>query len=70
MRSLSVLPVLSTLALLLNYSSHAAATPLAFEANVLEENRLEKRCANRMGKGQFQTLLSALSETALECEDE
>ncbi|KAJ5230666.1 hypothetical protein N7489_011374 [Penicillium chrysogenum] len=49
MRSLSVLPVLSTLALLLNYSTHAAATPLAFEANVLEENRLEKRCANPCG---------------------
>ncbi|CAI7624256.1 unnamed protein product [Penicillium glandicola] len=49
MRSLSVLPVLSTLALLLNYSLHAAATPLAFEANLLEEHRLEKRCENPCG---------------------
>ncbi|KAJ5972212.1 uncharacterized protein N7479_002130 [Penicillium vulpinum] len=49
MRSLSVLPVLSTLALLLNYSLLTAATPLAFEANVLEENSLEKRCVNPCG---------------------
>ena len=31
---------------------------------------IEKRCANRIGKGKFQGLLSALSETAIECEDE
>ncbi|KAJ5415770.1 hypothetical protein N7465_004465 [Penicillium sp. CMV-2018d] len=49
MRSLSVLPVLSTLALLLNYSLHTAATPLALEVNVLEGNNLEKRCANPCG---------------------
>ncbi|KOS46581.1 hypothetical protein ACN38_g2481 [Penicillium nordicum] len=49
MRSLSVLPVLSTLTLLLNYSLHTAATPLALEANVLEGNKLEKRCANPCG---------------------
>ena len=49
MRSLSVLPVLSTLALLLNYSLHTATTPLALEANVLEGNKLEKRCANPCG---------------------
>ncbi|OQD94947.1 hypothetical protein PENSOL_c023G11853 [Penicillium solitum] len=49
MRSLSVLPVLSTLALLLNYSLHTVATPLALEANVLEGNKLEKRCANPCG---------------------
>ncbi|OQE43657.1 hypothetical protein PENCOP_c003G00804 [Penicillium coprophilum] len=49
MRSLSVLPVLSTLVLLLNYSLHTAATPLALAANVTEENRLEKRCANPCG---------------------
>jgi uncharacterized membrane protein len=49
MRSLSVLPVLSTLALLLNYSTHTAATPLGLGANVTEGNRLEKRCANPCG---------------------
>ncbi|KAJ5504257.1 hypothetical protein N7463_007131 [Penicillium fimorum] len=49
MRSLSVLPVLSTLALLLNYSVHTAATPLALPANVTEEHILEKRCANPCG---------------------
>ncbi|KGO78563.1 hypothetical protein PITC_067720 [Penicillium italicum] len=49
MRSLSVLPVLLTLALLLNYSLHAAATPFALEANLLEENKLEKRCENPCG---------------------
>ena len=31
---------------------------------------IEKRCVHRMGKDKFQTLLSALSETAMECEDE
>ncbi|EKV04783.1 cell differentiation protein RCD1 [Penicillium digitatum] len=49
MRSLSVLPLLSTLALLLNYSLHTAATPLALEANIFEGNKLEKRCANPCG---------------------
>ncbi|KAJ5505791.1 hypothetical protein N7453_004748 [Penicillium expansum] len=49
MRSFSVLPVLSTIALLLNYSLHTAATPLALEANVFEGNKLEKRCANPCG---------------------
>ncbi|KAJ5779440.1 hypothetical protein N7457_007160 [Penicillium paradoxum] len=48
MRSLSVLPVLSTLALLLNHLVHTAATPLVFEDNVLE-NKLEKRCENPCG---------------------
>ena len=49
MRSLSVLPVLSTLSLLLNYALHAAATPLAAEADIFGENRLEKRCDNPCG---------------------
>ncbi|KXG50807.1 uncharacterized protein PGRI_063790 [Penicillium griseofulvum] len=49
MRSLSVLPVLSTLALLLNYSTHTAATPLGLGANVTEGNGLEKRCENPCG---------------------
>ncbi|KAJ6089742.1 hypothetical protein N7467_004958 [Penicillium canescens] len=44
MRSLSALPALSTLALLLTYSLFTTATPLA-----LEENVLEKRCANPCG---------------------
>lgn len=48
MRSSSVLPVLSTLALLLNHSLFTTATPLALEENALE-NILEKRCANPCG---------------------
>ncbi|KAJ5567391.1 hypothetical protein N7535_006697 [Penicillium sp. DV-2018c] len=47
MRSLSLLPVLSTL-VLLNYSRHTTATPLAFETKA-PENQLEKRCENPCG---------------------
>ncbi|KAJ5138650.1 uncharacterized protein N7515_003498 [Penicillium bovifimosum] len=48
MRSPSVLPLLLTLVLLLNYSLHTTATPLGFETNALE-NQLEKRCENPCG---------------------
>jgi hypothetical protein len=48
MRSPSVLPVLSTLALLVNHSLFTTATPLSLEENPLE-NILEKRCANPCG---------------------
>ncbi|KAJ5476423.1 hypothetical protein N7475_002152 [Penicillium sp. IBT 31633x] len=47
MRSLSVLPVLSTLALLLN-SLPTTATPLAYGETILD-NKLEKRCENPCG---------------------
>jgi hypothetical protein len=48
MRSSFVLPILSTLGLLLNLSLITTATPLALEENALE-NILEKRCANPCG---------------------
>ena len=46
MRSLSVIPVLSTLIPLLNLVSNVGATPLS-----LEGNALEKRCSNPCGSG-------------------
>ncbi|KAJ5871616.1 uncharacterized protein N7529_003969 [Penicillium soppii] len=48
MRPSSVIPVLSTLALLLDHALFTTATPLGLEENALE-NILEKRCANPCG---------------------